>query len=192
MKETIEEIIKEYLEIFPEEKESLELLKEYIRNYKYKEIIDWNNFNGHIVASGIMYSIKEKKYLVLYHKDFKKYLYPGGHVDQIDANPLETAKREAKEETNISDFTEIKISDNPLVPMDIDIHIAMYNERLNLPEHYHFDFRYLFVIPQIEDVQIDAEESRDYKWIEKDEFFQNPKYNKIMNKVEKLLAKLGE
>lgn len=81
----------------------------------------------------------------MYHNDMKIYTYPGGHIDLSDTNPLEAAIREVKEETGLMDFKEVNISKNELVPIDIDTHIIHYNERLNLPQHYHFDFRYLFM-----------------------------------------------
>ena len=156
-------IINEYLLIYPNEKEKLNQLLDYVSKNTYDDIIDWNNFNGHIVASGFIYSKNDRKFLVLYHKDQKMFLYPGGHVDKDDESILSATIREVKEETGITNSKLIKVCDNELVPIDIDIHKISYNERLNLPEHYHYDFRYLFVIDSITDVFIDEEESSDYK-----------------------------
>ena len=63
----------------------------------------------------------------------------------------------------------LSINDNELIPIDIDTHIISYNERLNLPEHYHFDIRYLFMINKISEISIDLEELSSYKWISVDE-----------------------
>jgi hypothetical protein len=86
----------------------------------------------------------------------KMFLYPGGHIDSNDINILQAAKREIKEETGLENLELLKIVENELVPFDIDTHKIGYNERLNLPEHYHFDFRYLFMIESISDIQADV------------------------------------
>ena len=180
-------IIEKYLLLFPDEKERQNKLIEFLSRYTEEESTDWNNFDGHIVASGLVYSIKDKKFLVLYHKDLKMYLYPGGHIDSTDKNVLSAAIRETKEETGLIDFKLFKFTENELIPLDIDTHIIEYNERLNLPKHYHFDFRYLFTVDEISDINIDLEESSDYKWIDINELKNNKNCEIIIKKIEKLL-----
>lgn len=188
MKNTILNILSNYLELFPEEKTRQSMLKRYIEVHNDIEIIDWNNFNGHIVTGGFIYASKENKFLVLHHKDLDIDIYPGGHIDNTDKNPLEASIREVHEETGIYDLTQLTISNNTLVPIDIDTHKVPYNKRLNLPEHYHFDFRYLFVIDKIEDVKIDAEEASDYKWVDIIEFKNDNNYRNVVGKIEQILA----
>ena len=187
MKNMLLNIINKYLEIYPEEQERQTILINYLNSHNAEEIVDWNNFDGHIVAGGFIYAKEEGKFLVLYHKDLKMFLYPGGHVDAKDNNPLEASKREIEEETGLSDLQQLKLYDEELVPIDIDTHKIGYNERLNLPEHYHFDFRYLFTIERIENINIDSEELGNYQWISIDELRNDPNYGKIATKVEKLL-----
>lgn len=115
------------------------------------------------------------------------YLYPGGHADLNDINPFETSKREIEEETGLVDLEQLILNGNSLIPIDIDTHIVGDNERLNIPEHYHFDFRYLFMINKIVDINIDKEESENYKWISLDELNKNTNYCKIIKKIEKVL-----
>lgn len=187
MKESLLNIINEYLLLFPGENERQKQLIDFISNHSEEQFTDWNNFDGHIVASGFIYSIEDKKFLVLYHKDLKMYLYPGGHVDKTDESILSAAIREVKEETGLVDFE--LFDKNNSIPIDIDTHIIGYNERLNLPEHYHFDFRYLFVVDRISDVHIDSEESSDYRWIDMNELRSDPNYGNIASKIENLLVK---
>ena len=117
------------------------------------------------------------------------YLYPGGHIDENDINTLEAAKREIKEETNLENLNELKIFDDDLIPFDIDTHIIPYNENRNLPEHYHFEFRYLFLIDKIKDIKIDLNETSNYKWIDIEELRKDVNYGNIVVKLEKLLNK---
>lgn len=187
MKEKIQELLKTYLELFPEEQERQQILLKYLEHATDEEITDWNNFNGHLVAGGFIYAKSEKKFLVLYHKDLQMYLYPGGHIDASDATPLDAALREIKEETSLDNLTEVKLTDDPLMPFDIDTHIIPYNEHRNLPEHYHFDIRYLFTTEKTENVSVDEDESSGYKWIDIDELAQDVNYGKIVTKIKKLI-----
>lgn len=181
------EIVNKYLEIFPAEKERLIQLINIIKSNKYEDLADWNNFNGHLVATGIIYAVEEEKFVALYHKDLKRYLCPGGHVDLTDIDMLMTARREAFEETGLEKLKEEKICELELVPIDIDKHKIEYNERFDLPEHVHFDFRYLFVIDRIMDIKLDTNEHRDYKWIDIEELKCSESYGRVANKIEKLI-----
>ena len=96
MKTELVEILNKYLELFPDEKLRLKEFISFLENSSDEKIIDWNNFLGHVVASGFVYSIKDKKFLVLFHKDLKMDLYPGGHLDQKDKSVLDAAIRELK------------------------------------------------------------------------------------------------
>ncbi len=187
MKDILLTILNKYLSYFFDEKERQEKLLEYLNIHNDSEIIDWNNFDGHIVAGGFIYAKKENKFLVLYHNDLKLFLYPGGHVDNNDINPLDASKREIFEETGLSDLELLKLMDDELIPIDIDTHKISYNERLNLPEHYHFDFRYLFMVDEISDIKIDSEELSNYKWISLDELSEDKNYGVVTNKIKKIL-----
>ena len=190
MKESLINLLNSYLILFPEEVERQKLLIKYLNSHNDNEIVDWNNFDGHIVASGFIYSKEENKFLVLYHKDLKMFLYPGGHVDSSDINTLLAAKREILEETGLDNLQQLKVSDNELIPIDIDTHKIGYNERLNLPEHYHFDFRYLFVVDRFQNIKTDAEEMSGFKWIDLDELINDPNYGKVATKIKRFIRKI--
>ena len=117
----------------------------------------------------------------------KIFVYPGGHIDPNDANPLEASKREITEETGLIHFKEVLISNNNLIPIDIDTHTIEYNKRLNLPRHYHFDFRYLYTIDRISDISIDTDESSEYKWIDINKLENESNYKEVIKKIRKLL-----
>jgi len=180
-------IINNYLLLFPDEQQRQSVFIDYLKKHDYEEIIDWNNFDGHIVASGFIYAKEEQKFLVLFHNDLKMFLYPGGHVDSKDINLLEAAKREILEETGLCNLQQLKISTDELVPVDIDTHMISYNDRLNLPEHHHFDFRYLFMVDRISDIKTDDEELSNYKWISIEELNSDPNYGTVANKIKKLV-----
>ena len=192
MKELLLNLLKDYLKIFPNEIERQKDICAYLNNHESANIIDWNNFSGHIVAGGFIYAKKEKKFLVLHHRDLDMFLYPGGHIDISDANPLEAAIREVIEETGIKDIKEVILSNNKLIPIDIDTHTIPYNERLNLPSHKHFEFRYLFTIETVEIVQLDYDESSEYKWISMEELYNDKNFGTIAKKINSIINDIGE
>lgn len=183
MRDELLNLIDKYLEIFPEEVERQRQLQEYLMSQTDASIVDWNNFSGHIVAGGFIFAKKEKKFLVLYHKDIKSYLYPGGHVDASDINVLEAAKREIKEETGIDNLQQFILGNNEMIPFDIDTHMIGYNERLDLPEHYHFDFRFMFIVENMEDINIDLDEHSNYNWVDVLELANNFNYASVVKKI---------
>lgn len=186
MKEKIEYIIKKYLESFPEEQERQARLIEYLEKHNKSEIVNWNNFDGHITAGGFIYAKAEKQFLLVYHKKLEMYLYPGGHSEITDKTPLDTAKREIEEETGLNNLKLVSQSEN-IIPLDIDTHKIPYDEKRNLPEHYHFDFRYLFVIEKITDINIDIEELQKYEWIGLEELSKHHNYGKIIEKIKNMI-----
>ena len=115
------------------------------------------------------------------------FLYPGGHINIEDQNPLKAAKREVKEETGLTDIKVLSIFKNELIPIDIDTHIINYNKKLNLPEHYHFDFRYIFTIDNITEIKLEQEEVSEYRWITLEELKENMNYGKIIEKIIQIL-----
>lgn len=194
MRQQLLNLLEKYLLLFPEEQQRQITLINYLNSHKDDEVTDWNNFDGHIVAGGFIYAKEENKFLVLYHNDLKMFLYPGGHVDSSDVNTLEASKREILEETGLTNLEQLKLTEDALIPIDIDTHKIGYNERLNLPEHCHFDFRYLFMVDKISDIKTDTEELSSYKWISVDELSSDPNYGMIANKIKKVLSsnkKLG-
>lgn len=186
-KKIIINAVNKYLDYYKDEQERLNKFIEYLDKFSDEEIVDWNNFVGHIAAGGFIYSLELKKFLVLYHKDLKIYLYLGGHVDKEDINPLVTARREVLEETGIENLKLLNIDIDEIVPIDIDTHMIPYNERLDLPAHYHFEFRYLFVVDKVHDVKVDTSELGDYRWIDMNELYDNPYYGRISSKLDKIL-----
>lgn len=184
MKNKLIEIIDQYLDIFPEEGDRQKEIIKYLN--KSKDPFDWDDFNGHVVAGGLIYAEKEKRFLMLEHRDLDLFLHPGGHVDKTDSSILEAAKREIIEETGLDNIKLFKIIDNEIVPLDIDTHKIEVNKRLNLPEHYHFEFRYLFKLDKIQEVNIDENESRSFKWIDISELEKDDNYKMIVEKIKTL------
>lgn len=183
---TVEDIVNCYLEKFPDEKDRLSIFENYLKKNNSKSRFDWNNTNGHITVGAFVYCKREDKFLVLYHRDLKMYLYPGGHVDSSDLSLVAAAKRELIEETGLSNFTIFNDGD---IPIDIDTHIIPFNERVNMPEHYHFDFRYLFFVNEVCDAVLDREECSNYKWVSSNDLLNDINYGNAVSKIKLILSK---
>lgn len=179
--ENIKKILEEYLSYYANEKNNLIQLQGFITNGK--NILSRLNTVGHITASGYIYAKEEQKILLLEHKKLNKFLQPGGHVEKEDSSLIETSKREIYEETKLKDLELISISSNKEVPFDINTHYIPENSKDNMPAHYHHDFRYLFMINKIEDVNIDVNESKSYKWIDIQELENNINFKRVIDKI---------
>lgn len=94
-----------------------------------------SNLKGHITASAFVIDPAACKILLIHHKKLDKWLQPGGHCDG-DEDTLAVAIKEVFEETGVQILRE----DQQVI--DLDIHTIPL--RKEVPEHEHFDVRYLF------------------------------------------------
>jgi 8-oxo-dGTP pyrophosphatase MutT (NUDIX family) len=111
---------------------------------------------GHLTASGWVVHPGTDATLLTHHRKLDKWLQLGGHADG-DPDPAAVAAREVLEESGL-----------PVVPgeaelFDVDVHlIPPYRE---VPEHYHYDLRYLFLVEERHPPVV-SEESHDVAWVE--------------------------
>ena len=189
MKIDIKNIIIQYLEYYPEEKEKLAQLLKLVNDNtnNSSNLFNRKNFQGHITASGFIYSIKERKLLLLEHKALKRFLQPGGHVELVDSEIIDTAKREIFEETGLKNLDIVSVSDDINIPFDINTHFISANMKKEEDEHYHHDFRYLFTIDKIKHVKLEYNESTGYKWISIENLKNDEYFSYIIKKIDTLI-----
>lgn len=107
--------------------------------------------DGHITASAVVARPTAHEFLLVFHRKLDRWLQPGGHVEEQDATVFETALREAREETGISDFA------TPLgdAILDLDVHaIPAFGDE---PAHSHFDVRFLLTFGNASELATGAE-----------------------------------
>ena len=109
------------------------------------------NEEGHLTGSALVVDHDRRRLLVLLHRKLQKWLQPGGHVEEGDADLAATALREASEETGIAGLTV-----EP-TPLDVDVHWV--------GTHYHYDVRFLVVAPPGAEA-VGNHESDEIRWIE--------------------------
>ncbi len=104
--------------------------------------------DGHVTASAVIagtgpagpHPSQHFEFLLVFHRKLDRWLQPGGHVEDGDATVFDTAVREAREETGISDFA-APLGDAIL---DLDVHaIPAFGDD---PAHSHFDVRFLLTV----------------------------------------------
>ncbi len=185
----LQKILKQYLSYFPEEKDRLSKLSGLVNlSGNSSDIFDRKNFLGHITASGFIYNPLRGELLLLEHKSLKKFLQPGGHVENIDSGLLSAAKREVFEETGLRSLKLVSLSDDINVPFDIDSHFIPKNDKKGEDEHYHHDFRYLFITDNSNNVEINPDESNGYKWVKVSNLEKTKELGGIVRKIRALLA----
>ena len=95
---------------------------------------------GHITGSAWVVSIDRRQTLLIHHRKLDRWLQPGGHADG-EANVAAVALREAQEETGLTSLR--LVSDEDELPPIFDVDIHAIPARGDVPEHVHYDIRFL-------------------------------------------------
>jgi 8-oxo-dGTP pyrophosphatase MutT (NUDIX family) len=117
------------------ERESLEKIVRFIESTE--DPFSRSTARGHVTGSAVVARPDGSAFLLVRHRKLERWLQPGGHADPGDRTVLETALREAREETGCGDLA-------PACggrPIDVDVHSIP--ARAGEPAHLHFDVRYL-------------------------------------------------
>lgn len=138
----IRRILGDYLDRFPTESENLSPLVELLDGGV--SVVTRKDFAGHVTCGAIVLN-PLGKLLMVHHKTLDKWLFPGGHLENEDASLRDAALRELVEETGVSKES-LKPFNNWLdeTPIHIDRHLIPQNNSKGEPDHYHYDFRFLF------------------------------------------------
>jgi 8-oxo-dGTP pyrophosphatase MutT (NUDIX family) len=120
-----------------------------------------SNVAGHMVAGALVLNAAHTHVALMFHTKLQRWLQPGGHADG-DANLLRVAQKEVWEETGLA---------TTLTPLgtkvfDVDTHVipARSDAHQNIPEHWHYEVRYLLEALNEKDLQANAE-SQGLKWV---------------------------
>lgn len=116
-----------------------------------------SNLAGHFTGSAWVLNPHQDKALLIHHRALDKWFQPGGHADAEDESLIDTARREAQEECGLENLT--LLSDDIF---DLDIHIIPAKK--DVPEHLHYDVRFLFAAEN-ESLHGALSEIRDLKWV---------------------------
>lgn len=136
---------------------------------------------GHITGSAWISDTDGKNVLLTHHAKLNKWLQPGGHADG-DENVLRVALREAEEETGL---TSLKPFHGDI--FDVDIHPIP--ARGDMPEHLHYDIRFLFLADRDGELIV-TEESHALRWVSLDELHEVCNGNESMMRMARKMQSL--
>lgn len=114
-----------------------------------------DTLSGHVTASAWILSPDRTSTLLTHHRKLGRWLQLGGHVE-ADHTIQDAAAREAREESGIDD---LRLLDHRL--FDIDVHSIP--ARKAEPEHFHYDFRFIF--QSMTDLFSVGDESHGLAWV---------------------------
>lgn len=124
-----------------------------------------STLSGHLTGSAWVLNPTKDKALLIHHRGLDKWFQPGGHAEPTDASLLETARREAAEECGIQGLTLLSEE-----VFDLDIHIIPGKN--DIPEHLHYDLRFVFLAASVE-LDPDLAEVKDLNWVSIDSLLRN-------------------
>jgi 8-oxo-dGTP pyrophosphatase MutT (NUDIX family) len=140
----IQDTIKRYVQAYPWE--GTLLLRLQNRLSAEGDLISRKSFLGHITCGAVVLN-EFGQVLTIHHRALDRWLLPGGHIEETDDTLLDAAKREVEEEVGIqSDLLEGVNNNGSSIPVDIDYHPIPENVLKKEPAHYHWDFRFLFLV----------------------------------------------
>ena len=124
-KKYILETLEKYKKYFKSEEKRFELLEKQLENNE--NLWTRKNFNWHLTASAYIFDKSMQNFAVIHNINLDKWLVPGWHWEEWDWEMQNTAKREAMEETWLS---QLKLfswhKQNEMIPIDIDTHYITF------------------------------------------------------------------
>ena len=118
---------------------------------------------GHLTASACVLDCTHTHTAMIQHRKLGRWLQPGGHVDDEDTSWRAAAQREVKEEVGLSAFIALPDADHLF---DVDVHPIP--ARPDVPAHFHYDLRFLFVATvdaaHDDTIKLNADEAHDCHW----------------------------
>lgn len=116
---------------------------------------------GHVTGSAWILSPDRQQTLLIHHRKLDRWLQPGGHADG-DPDVAGVALREAQEETGLTSLRLVSTNGEETPIFDVDIHAIPAHG--NVPEHLHYDIRFLIEADPDEPFGV-SEEVKDIRWI---------------------------
>lgn len=157
------------------EREMTERLRSFVQ--AHEDCFQRSLQEGHLTGSAWIVDPARSRTLLVHHRRLGRWLQPGGHWEH-DASLLETARREATEETGLASLR--SLGDEIF---DLDVHPIP--AKGNEPAHFHYDVRFLFEADPDETLTVSSE-SHAVQWVDLarlDEYSQEPSVTRLASKI---------
>jgi hypothetical protein len=194
-------VTRRYLEIYPEEQNSLSSLEDFLRvTHAPTDRIDRKNFRGHLTASCLFVDAINRRILLFDNRKYNLILQPGSHIDDPNESAVTVAIRKLSAETPYSSEQAkyLAFDYEPLVPIDIDSHHIPPNAARGERAHVHHDFRYVFIARASEDIgrevaardaKTGQELSHVYRWYDLDVLSRWVTFSRLFSKLQQFLSR---
>ena len=118
---------------------------------------------GHLTASAWALDRTRTNAAMIHHRKLGRWLQPGGHIEAGDASWRAAAQREVTEEIGLTAFLDIPNAEHLF---DVDVHAIP--ARSDVPAHFHYDLRFLFVADvdasMGDPLKLNLDEANDCRW----------------------------
>ena len=115
---------------------------------------------AHMTASSWLLNATHDKVLMIYHNIYHSWAWTGGHADG-DRDLLAVAKREAMEETGVTEIRSVSDGIFSIEILTVDGHIKKGSY---VPSHLHLNVTYLLEADEEEVLRIKPDENSGVKW----------------------------
>ena len=116
---------------------------------------------GHITCSAVVLDAGRRRVLLMFHHRHRRWLLPGGHVEESDATLSNVAARETTEETTVRPLRAIGL-------VGLDVHGIPARKHKREPFHLHHDL--IFAFEAESDIIAATQEAPQVVWCAPDEF----------------------
>ena len=124
------------------------------------DIFERKNETAHFTASSWLVNKEHDKVLLIYHNIYQSWSWTGGHADG-EKDLLAVAKREAMEETGVTDIRAIMDDIFSIEILTVDGHIKRGSY---VPSHLHLNVTYLLEADEKEVLRIKPDENSGVRW----------------------------
>lgn len=125
-----------------------------------KNIFSRENPTAHFTASSWLINKTHDKVLMIYHNIYHSWSWTGGHADG-ETDLLSVAKREAMEETGVTDIQADRADIFSIEILTVDGH---EKRGVYVPSHLHLNVTYLLEADEAEVLRVKPDENSGVKW----------------------------
>lgn len=125
-----------------------------------KNIFSRENLTAHFTASSWLLNKTHDKVLMIYHNIYQSWAWTGGHADG-ETDLLSVAKREAMEETGVTDIQAVSEDIFSIEILTVDGH---EKKGVYVPSHLHLNVTYLLEADEAAVLRVKPDENSGVKW----------------------------